>query len=503
MMQDNPKGIVPNSYYQPAELLNIFKNFLTHKEINMTVVCLRGIYIKSDKVFGHFAYDRLKDETQVEELTIVVPIPLREDLKNGNLITVYGTIDRKLTPSGYIQILLNVSRIDKVKEIAISDEEVKRAELRRIKEAKGYKNVDSILENRLFIDQRPQVALIYAETSITNADLEKGLVAAKAHIDFHEMRVNFANSAALRQTLLDADSRKYDVIALVRGGGSGIEKLDEITIIETLANLQTAWIYGVGHEKENLFIRNIADKVIPIPFALGTYFRDTVESVRAKRNSSRAVIMEEVKKQYIQQIEDSNKKNQELNKQLETMQKTHQEQTEASNKQIAELTKAQKENQQQIRLQTEALKKANESAQLMVQKQTEQLRKANEESQKQAREQIESAAKVNKELQDKLSLQGKTLENMQQQQRQQQADFNKSLEKMQETNNQLQTSLSKLTALNTQASKDLAEAKEKNLALAEQLKNAKQNHPATAIIKVAIIMIGLIIIAILGFTMVR
>ncbi len=91
MTQDNPKGIVPNSYYQPAELLNIFKNFLTHKEINMTVVCLRGIYIKSDKIFGHFAYDRLKDETQVEELTIVVPIPLREDLKNGNLITVYGT----------------------------------------------------------------------------------------------------------------------------------------------------------------------------------------------------------------------------------------------------------------------------------------------------------------------------------------------------------------------------------------------------------------------------
>lgn len=82
------------------------------------------------------------------------------------------------------------------------------------------------------------------------------------------------------------------MIALVRNGGNSIEKLDEITIIETLANLQTAWIYGVGHEKENLFIRNIADKVIPIPFAPGTYFRDTVENVRTKRNCSRAAIME-------------------------------------------------------------------------------------------------------------------------------------------------------------------------------------------------------------------
>lgn len=502
-MEDDSKAIVPNSYYQPAELLNIFKNFLTHKEINMTVICLKGIYIKSDKVYGHFAYDRLKDETQVEELTIVVPVSLRDDLKNGNLITVYGTIDRKLNPSGYIQILLNVTRIDKVKEIAITDEEVKRAELRRIKEQNGYKNVDSILENKLFIDERPQVALIYAETSITNADFEKGLVAAKTHIDFHEMRVNFANSAALRQTLIEADCKNFDVIAIVRGGGSGIEKLDELTIIETLANLRTAWIYGVGHEKENLFIRNVADKVIPIPFALGTYFRDTVENVRTKRNSSRAAIMEEVKKQYIKQIEDSNKKNQELNKQLETMQKTHKEQTEASNKQIAELTRAQKENQEQIKLQTEALKKANESAQQMVQKQTEQLRKANEESQKQARLQIEAAAKTNKELQDKLSLQGKTLENMQLQQKQQQVEFSKSLEKMQETNNNLQSSLSKMTALNTQTSKELADAKEKNLALAEQLKDAKQNNPSATIIKVAIIMIGLIIIAVLGFTILR
>lgn len=502
-MKEESNTIVPSSYYQPAELLNIFKNFLTHKEINMTVICLRGIYIKSDKVYGQYAYDRLKDETQVEELTIVVPISLRDDLKNGNLITVYGTIDRKLNPSGYIQILLNVTRIDKVKEIAISDEEIKRAELRRIKEQKGYKNVDSILEKKLFIDERPQVGLIYAETSITNADFEKGLVAAKAHIDFHEMRVNFANSAALRQTLLEADDSKFDVIAIVRGGGSGLEKLDEITIIETLTNLQTAWIYGVGHEKENLFIKNIADKVIAIPFALGTYFRDTVEEVRAKRNRSRAVIMEEVKKQYIKQIEDSNKKNQELNKQLETMQKTHKEQTEASNKQIAELTRAQKENQQQIKLQTEALKKANESAQQMVQKQTEQLRKANEESQKQAALQIDAAAKVNKELQEKLSQQGKTLENMQLQQRQQQEEFNKSLEKMQENNHHLQTSLSKLTTLNTQVSKDLAEAKEKNLALTEELKNAQQNNPSASIIKVAVIMIGLIIIAILGFMLLR
>ena len=304
----------------------------------MTLVCLKGVYVKSDKIYGPIAYDHLKDETGSDGITIIVPVALRDTLKNGNLITVYGTLDRKVVPNGYIQILLNVSRLEKVKDIAISEDEIKRAELRRVKEQKGYKNVDSILENILFTNNRPKVALIYANTSITNADFEKGLVAAKSHIDFIDIRVSFANTQALKNVLLQADSQKYDVISIVRGGGSGIEKLDEISIIETLANLTTAWIYGVGHEKENLFIKNIADKVIPIPFTLGTYFRDIVEVVKEKRNNSRAVLIQEVKKQYEQQIIDSNKKNQELTKQLEAMQKLHKEQTDASNRQIAQLT---------------------------------------------------------------------------------------------------------------------------------------------------------------------
>jgi len=167
---------------------------------------------------------------------------------------------------------------------------------------------------------------------------------------------------------------RLDIIAIVRGGGSGIEKLDELSIVETLATLYTACIYGFWHEKENLFIRNIADKVIPIPFALGTYFRDTVENVIQKRNNSRAVLIQEIKKQYEKQIDDSNKKNQELTKQIENLQK-------------------------QTNIQVDAL------------------RKANEEAQKQSKLQIKSAEKVNKELQEKLSKQGKTLEDFQLQQK--------------------------------------------------------------------------------------
>ena len=425
-MQDN-KAIVPPNFYKPSELMGIFKNFFSHKEINASVLCLQGIYFKSDKVYGNAAWDQLRDENTSESLTVIVPVSLRNDLQNGNLISVYGTLDRRVQNNGSIQFLLNVSRIDKVKDIAVSEDEVKRAECRRRKGELGYKNVDSILENKLFVNQRPKVALIYADTSITNSDFEKGLAAAKSSIDFVESRISFANSQALCTLLKSLDSQDYDLIAIIRGGGSGIEKLDDIAVVETLTNLTTAWIYGVGHEKENLFIRNIADKVIPIPFAFGTYFRDTVENVIQKRNNSRAVLVQEVKKQYEKQIEDSNKKNQELTKQLESLQKQNKEQAETSQKQIAALTKAHEESQKQMK------------------NQAEQFQKATEEAQKQAKSQSEAAEKVNKELQERLEKQGKVLADMTEQQKKQQGDFNKSLSQMQETNKGLQASVTKMT----------------------------------------------------------
>ena len=463
-MQDN-KAIVPPNFYKPSELMGIFKNFFSHKEINASVLCLQGIYFKSDKVYGNAAWDQLRDENTSESLTVIVPVSLRNDLQNGNLISVYGTLDRRVQNNGAIQFLLNVSRIDKVKDIAVSEDEVKRAECRRRKGELGYKNVDSILENKLFVNQRPKVALIYADTSITNSDFEKGLAAAKSSIDFVESRISFANSQALCTLLKSLDSQDYDLIAIIRGGGSGIEKLDDIAVVETLTNLTTAWIYGVGHEKENLFIRNIADKVIPIPFALGTYFRDTVENVIQKRNNSRAVLVQEVKKQYEKQIEDSNKKNQELTKQLESLQKQNKEQAETSQKQIAALTKAHEESQKQMK------------------NQAEQFQKATEEAQKQAKSQSEAAEKVNKELQERLEKQGKVLADMTEQQKKQQGDFNKSLSQMQETNKGLQASVTKMT-------NELMTARQK-------ISELESQKPSTTGYIVAIVI--LVILVLIGF----
>ena len=422
----------PANLFRPSEIIGILRNHLATGQVNQRVVCLRGIYFKGSYVnqYFHTATDRLVDESTSDELSLSMPLNLRDDLENGNVITVHGILDRSITNKGLIQIVLKVTEVEKIKQ-----------------------------------DKRPQIALVYAETSITNDDFEKGVQAARTHIDFKEYRVSFAKTKAFCQTLKQLDAMNYDVIAIIRGGGAGLEALDEVELLETLVNMNTAWMYGAGHEGEKLFILNIADKAIAIPHALGTYFRDITDGVVQKRNNSRAALVKEVEGQFKKQIEDSNKKNQELTKQLEALQKQNKAQTEASNKKIEELTKAQKEHEKVVKAMAEQHKKATEEANKLHKTQNETLQKANT------------------QLQEQLKTQGKTLTDLQEQQKKQQGEFNKSLGQMQETNKGLQASVTKMT-------NELMTAKQRVIELESQ-------KPSNSGYIIAIVV--LILLAIIGF----
>ena len=455
-------------HFKPSEIIGILRNHLATGQVNQRVVCLRGIYFKGTYVnpYFHTATDRLVDESSSDELSLTMPLNLRDDLENGNVITVHGILDRSITNKGLIQIVLKVTEVEKIKELAMSEDEIKRTELRRIKSEKGFKNVDSILESLLYQDKRPKVALIYAESSITNEDFEKGVQAARTHIDFTEYRESFSRTQTFCQKLKQLDAMSFDVIAIIRGGGAGLEALDEVELLETLVNLNTAWIYGAGHEGEKLFILNIADKAIAIPHALGTYFRDITDGVIQKRNNSRAALVKEVEGQFKKQIEDSNKKNQELTKQLEALQKQNKAQTEASNKKIEELTKAQKEHEK------------------VVKEMTEQHKKATEEANKLHKTQNEALQKANTQLQEQLKTQGKTLTDLQEQQKKQQGDFNKSLGQMQETNKGLQASVTKMT-------NELMTAKQRVTELESQ-KPSTTGYVVVIIVLIILTIIGLV-----------
>lgn len=368
---------------KPSEILNIFSDYLAKNATSSKVVFIRGIYFKKkfDPSWKN-AYDIVRDENDQREITVVIPPSLRDGLKDGALVLLGGNINRALKENGTIQLQLYVTRADVVQEQAISEEDMKRAEIRNAKSRLGYKNVDSILEDILYRGLRPRVALVFATTSITMSDFNAGKDAASQQIDFTEFRVPFSKPQEVAELLsqLDKDN-SYDAIALVRGGGGGIEALDDLIVLESVMSLTTPLICAVGHVEEKIFIKNIADKVAPTPNGLGAYFKDMVESVAEKRSKSRAALVEEVKKQYIQQIETAEKQNKSLQEQIEKM-------TKASNAAQENFKKQSEDMGKQLQTLQESLKS---------------MQKSNEEQTKTFNDNLSALQKTNQQLQESLN----------------------------------------------------------------------------------------------------
>ena len=462
---------LPATVYKPSELLGIFTSYLSQTDVNRKVIYLRGIYLKNPKHDPRWnsRYDTLRDEDTQTEITLQIPQRLCDNLKDGNLVQVGGVLGRRAQNNCHIQLMLVVSRIDVVQEQAIDEAEIKRMELRQKKASVGFKNVDSLLEQLLYTDQRPQVALVFAQTSITMSDFEAGINAAKSAIDFTERRVNFSNSQELVRTLQALDEFDFSVIALVRGGGGGIEKLDDLDVLESIVNLKTPIIAAIGHVEEKLFIKQLVDKCAPTPNGLGQYFSELVETVSEKKTKSRAVLTEQIKKQFKDQLEAGKKQNEELQKKLAVLTKNQEEATKKHNEQVQALTKAQEE----------ATKKHGEQVQAAQKQNTE------------LQEQLKNIQKTHKEQLDKLTEAQKT---QQEQQKKQAEELSKNLTKMQETNSQLQKNLQTVTTQNTETQKQLMSAVERSKDLERQLSEAKAGNGGNGWKVIAIVAIVTLII---------
>ena len=166
-------------YYTPVELVGIYRSFLERGRSN-GVVWLRGVYIQKPNQNPQWAaiYDELRDVNSNVSVTIKVNRQDRTKLKPNSLVQVGGIIELNPFSNGTIQIVVNVTRFEIVKDQFVTEKDLKRSEIRIAKSKKGFKNVDAILEDKLFRDERPKVALVFASTSITMQDFNAGVHAA-------------------------------------------------------------------------------------------------------------------------------------------------------------------------------------------------------------------------------------------------------------------------------------------------------------------------------------
>ncbi len=420
-MPETTNNLPAVTYYTPVELVGIYRNFLERGKSN-GVVWLRGIYIQRPSQNNQWSayYDELRDVDTNTSITLKINRQDRQRLKPNSLVQIGGLIELNPFTNGTIQIVVSVTRFEIIKDQFVTEQDIKRSEIRIAKTKRGFKNVDAVLEDKLFRDERPKVALIFASTSITMADFNAGVNAAAVKIDFTELRQSFGNGTSLAAFLKQQDDVQFDTIALIRGGGNGIEALDDISVLQTVSEMKTPIICAIGHVGEELFLKSIADKVAPTPNGLGQYFSEMVERVAAKRNNSRAALVQEVKKQFQKQLEDSNKKNKELLTQIEKMTKQQQEQTKTNKENIDKLNEQNKKN-------LEAQQKKNDEALAKFQAQSKQQMEQSQKQNAALQKQLADLSKSQKESLDKLTEQNKQTNTLLEKERQHSRELERQL----------------------------------------------------------------------------
>ena len=420
-MPETTNNLPTVTYYTPVELVGIYRNFLERGKSN-GVVWLRGIYIQRPSQNNQWSayYDELRDVDTSTSITLKINRQDRQRLKPNSLVQIGGLIELNPFTNGTIQIVVSVTRFEIIKDQFVTEQDIKRSEIRIAKTKRGFKNVDAVLEDKLFRDERPKVALIFASTSITMADFNAGVNAAAVKIDFTELRQSFGNGTSLAAFLKQQDGVQFDTIALIRGGGNGIEALDDISVLQTVSEMKTPIICAIGHVGEDLFLKSIADKVASTPNGLGQYFSEMVERVAAKRNNSRAALVQEVKKQFQKQLEDSNKKNKELLTQIEKMTKQQQEQTKTNKENIDKLNEQNKKN-------LEAQQKKNDEALAKFQAQSKQQMEQSQKQNAALQKQLADLSKSQKESLDKLTEQNKQTNTLLEKERQHSRELERQL----------------------------------------------------------------------------
>lgn len=343
-------------YYAPSEIFNCYKSKLTTEYYTNSKgqlrIYIQGIFVLGkNQVYQGYCFDYLKDVNSNTYLKIKIPLSLRNQLKTGSLINVAGILNYDVQ-NAYSSIQLNfeVTWAETVQTDVVSKDDIRRNELLLMKNNSKSKNVDTILESILYEDRKPKIGVIIAETAITELDFNRGLnAAAKEKVLFERMRCSFGRPQDLINLLKQQDLKGYDAIALVRGGGSEKDwgALDNLDVLQTIVQMKTPVISAVGHPDEKAFIKKLADKVVDVPFALGSYFSNMVNEVIEQRAKSKAALVDEVKKQYEQELIRARKQNETLTEQMKALtkaqedgQKLHDAQLNKANDKNTELQKS-------------------------------------------------------------------------------------------------------------------------------------------------------------------
>lgn len=380
-MEDNE---VTYPVYSPASLIGIFSNAL---KLNATVnlIYLKGRYAYGGgKSYGNHYYDLLFSEGDHTSIGIRISSLLRSKITNNKVYTLRGFIEKSIKNSS-IELRFVVDEIVQQEERSISEEELQKYELIQKKLKVGSKDLETLIRDKMLKDEKVKVANIYGNNAIVQKDFSEGLDVSSQYFDVDNRSCNITSSTAIISALKETSALDYDIVALVRGGGDrqSMETFNDLNLSELFISMKPVTVTAIGHTVDETLLDKLADKRFHLPHDYGAGLHAIAEKLSHERSNSRALLIDEVKKdvtkQFSEQVETLEKQLKKKNEEFTEAQKTYKEQSEAHNKTFSDQLKVRNEEFQKL--------------QVTSGKQLEDLQKNFQEQQKQRQVEMESYKK--------------------------------------------------------------------------------------------------------------
>ncbi|MBW3524349.1 exodeoxyribonuclease VII large subunit [Chryseobacterium sp. NKUCC03_KSP] len=350
--------------YSPRSVIGIFSNAL---KLNATVnlIYLKGRYsFGGGKAYGNYFYDLLFSEGDNISIGIRISSLLRSKITNNEIYTLRGYIEKNVKNSS-IELRFVVDEIIQQEERSISEEELQRYELIQKKLETGSKDLETLIRDKMLKDEKIRIANIYGNNAIVQKDFSEGLDVSGQYFEIDDHSCNITSSTAIISKLNDISPLDYDIVALVRGGGDrqSMETFNNIQLSELFIELNTVTITAIGHTVDETLLDKLADKRFHLPHDYGAGLHAIAEKLSHERSNSRALLIDEVKKdvskQFSEQVKTLTEQLSKRNEEFQKLQESSVKQLQDTQKNFTEQEKRRKEEMDSYKKEIAALHERN------------------------------------------------------------------------------------------------------------------------------------------------
>ncbi|MBW3524702.1 exodeoxyribonuclease VII large subunit [Chryseobacterium sp. NKUCC03_KSP] len=341
--------------YSPTSVIGIFNNALKLNAM-INLIYLKGRYaFGGGKSYGNYYYDQLFSEGDNVSIGIRISSLLRSKITNNEIYTLRGFIEKSIKNSS-IELRFVVDEIVNKEERSISEEELERYALIQKKLEQGSKDLETLVRDKMLKDEEIRIANIYGNNAIVQRDFAEGLDVSAKYFDITDHHCNITSSTAIIAKLNELSILDYDIIALVRGGGDrqSMETFNDISLSKLFIDQRAVMVTAIGHTVDETLLDKLADRRFHLPHDYGAGLHSNAEKLSHERLNSRALLIDEVKKdvtkQFSEQVETLEKQLKKKNDEFTEAQKTYKEQIDTHNKTFAEQLKVRSEEFQKLQI---------------------------------------------------------------------------------------------------------------------------------------------------------